>query len=431
MTANVLENRRAKAFAEALAAHQSTDRRNGAVEGGPARGHSTAMAELLAAADTLTAAAVPAPVLDAEVRAVQRAELVAAFEREFAAGTGSGVPEQRGRGAHRAAAAVGGAAARLRPRSRWGRRLAAGGLAAGIAVGGLTGVSMASTGALPGDTLYGMKRSLEGWQLDWAGSDGERGALLLDHASTRMREARELVVRSGGDGSSAPLAPATVEQIRTALADMHAEGATGRRLLWAVYRSNGSLDPMRRLAGFARSQDDQWTQLRRRLPEQLAPVASQVTQLLHEMTADATQLHILPPQDHGGGGLTGTPGTGPRSGGPGTTTGADRTGTTGRPPSDGPSSPAAERRDETPPSATAGASATPGSTPAGGPVGGLVDGITGGLTGRGSGADGSTGTAAPGSTPADGSTATGGAKPGLTVPPLIPGLLPGVGLGLG
>uniref|UniRef100_UPI0006E133A5 DUF5667 domain-containing protein n=1 Tax=Peterkaempfera griseoplana TaxID=66896 RepID=UPI0006E133A5 len=367
MTANVLEHRRAKAFAEALTEHQSADRRNGGVDDAPARGHSTAMAELLATADVLAAHAVPAPALDPEVRTVQRARLVAAFEQAVAEGSGPGVPAQR-RGAHRATAAVSGAAARLRPRTRWGRRLAAGGLVAGIAVGGFAGVAMASTGALPGDALYGMKRSLEGWQLDWAGSDSERGALLLDQASTRMAEARQLVVRSGGaGGSSAILSPATVEQIRKALADMHTEGTSGRRLLWSVYRSNGSLDPMRRLAVFARSQDDQWPALRRQLPQQLAPVASQVTQLLDDITADVAPLHFLDSSRQGGG-EDGTAGDGDHRGGGGTSSGRSTPGTRAPGDDDSASPRASSGATPTGPSG----SPTPGATPAGG-VGGLVD----------------------------------------------------------
>lgn len=423
MTANVLEHRRAKAFAEALAAHQSADRRNGGVDDEPARGHSTAMAELLATTDVLAANAVPAPVLDPAVRAEQRARLVAAFEQAVAEGTGPGVPHQR-RGAHRATAAVSGAAAKLRPRTRWGRRLAAGGLAAGIVVGGFTGVAMASTGALPGDALYGMKRSLESWQLDWAGSDSERGTLLLDQASTRMAEARQLVVRSGGaGGSSALLSPSTVEQIRKALADMHTEGTSGRRLLWSVYRSNGSLDPMRRLAVFARSQDDQWSQLREQLPQQLAPVASQVTQLLDDITADVAPLHILEPTRQGGD-EDGTAG-GDHSDGRGSGGGSGRS----APATQAPTGSSGRSSHGSGGAASPSGSPTPGSTPVGG-VGGLVEGLTGGLTGRGT-TPGTTGTATAGSTTAGGPSSSPSGKNGLTLPPLIPGLLPGLGLDLG
>jgi hypothetical protein len=270
-----------------------------------------------------------------------------------------------------------------------------------------------------------MKRSLESWQLDWAGSDSERGALLLDQASTRMAEARQLVVRSGGaGGSSALLSPATVERIRKALADMHTEGTSGRRLLWSVYRSNGSLDPMRRLAVFARSQDDQWSQLRQRLPQQLAPVASQVTQLLDDITADVAPLHILEPTRQGGD-QDGTAGGGHRGGrSPESGSGRSAPGTQAPTGSPGRSSHGPSSGTPAVPSGTP----TPGSTPAGG-VGGLVENLTGGLTGRGT-TPGSTGTATAGSTTAGGPSSSPSGKNGLTLPPLIPGLLPGLGLDL-
>lgn len=64
----------------------------------------------------------------AEVKTVQRAQLVAAMEAAFAEGATSGdarVPEQREpKGAHRPTTSLG----RLRPRSRLSKGLAAGGL---------------------------------------------------------------------------------------------------------------------------------------------------------------------------------------------------------------------------------------------------------------------------------------------------------------
>jgi hypothetical protein len=419
----VLEHRRVRAFAEALADQEtsgrqdgpsqssgrhSTSRRSTGAETGTAL--SPGAAQLLATVEAL--GNVPPPVMDQAVRATQRAQLVAAFERAFAAVGGAMVPEQRRQGAHRAAAAVSNAAARLRPRTSWGRRLAAGGLAAGVAIGGLAGVAMASTGALPGDAFYPVKRGMESWQLDWADSDSERGSLLLEHAATRMREAQQLLSRSGRGEDPASLSPATVRQISQALADMNAEGLSGRDLLRAVYRSNGSLAPMRKLASFTQTQDDRWLSLRHQLPEQLAPVAYQVTQLLDDMKADVEPLHILPQFGQGGseGGAVG----GDAPGGPGATTGPGRSASGSPAPSDGSSAAPGDR------SAPAqGGSYTPGGTPAGG-AGGLVNGLTGGLSGDSAPTSSSTGT--PSSPPSTDS--------GISVPPLIPGLLPGLGLKL-
>lgn len=63
----------------------------------------------------------------------------------------------------------------------------------GVAVGAITvsGISAASENSLPGDALYGMKRSTERAQLVLA-SDANRGKLLIDFAQTRLSEAQAL-----------------------------------------------------------------------------------------------------------------------------------------------------------------------------------------------------------------------------------------------
>ncbi|MEV4614108.1 DUF5667 domain-containing protein [Kitasatospora sp. NPDC049258] len=414
MTANVLEHRRAKAFAEALEAHRTESRadtegaaRESSSRGGHARSGSAAMAELLAMAGAL--GAVPEPELDAQTRAVQRAQLMAAFEQEWAGVRPTAVlPRQR---RHRAVRAVSG--------SRWGRRLAIGGLVAGVAVGSFAGAAAASTNALPGDTLYGMKRGLEGLQLDWADSDSERGALLLEQASTRLDEAQSLLQRAG---SANALSPDTVEQVRRALDDMHTEAVRGRDLLRAVYRSNGSLAPMRKLATFADGEDDRWSTLQSRLPDQLTSQAGKVDQLFDDISEDVAPLHLEQPPAAGGS----APG--------GSGAGDDQSpGTTGHGPGlvgGRPDAPAGTPNSHAKNGSSGGAAAggtTPSSAPGG--VGSLVDGLTNGLTGGG--AD-STPSAGRPDRSGEGSPAPSGAATpqgqGLTIPPLLPGLLPGLTL---
>lgn len=147
-------------------------------------------------------------------------------------------------------------------------------------------MAAASSDALPGDPLYGMKRHLEGLRLDLADNDAERGALLLDQASTRLAEARGLVGRTPVDG----LSPDTVNRLNSALRDMHAEAAKGRDLLRSVYRANGSLDPLRKLAAFTQTQDDHWNALQSHLPTQLTPVAGQMDQLFGDLNQEVGPL---------------------------------------------------------------------------------------------------------------------------------------------
>ncbi|MFI9269438.1 DUF5667 domain-containing protein [Kitasatospora sp. NPDC052896] len=422
MTANVLEHRRAKAFAEALEAH-----RTGQQAGSPALG------ELVATAQALGELSVPA--LDLEVRTTQRAQLMAAFEQAVAGGGLPSVPRQR---RHRAD--------RIAPRGRrWGRRFAIGGLVAGVTVGSLAGVAAASTGALPGETLYPVKRGLEDLRLDLARSDAERGALLLDQASNRLAEAHELVGRAG-DGSA--LSPETVARLGAALKDMNVEAAKGGDLLRRVYQANGSLDPMRRLAAFTDRQDDHWAALQRELPPQLTPEAGQVDQLFDNFNAEVAPLHLDQGTGQGGSGAPaqapGSPAVGSSSptggsasavqsgGSPASSTGGQAGDAQ---PSDG--SGTAQRQGQGPAAGSAGGAV-------GGPVGGLVNGLTGNLTGTAGGAGSSpapaagspqNGPAAPApGVPAGGAPAAGASPgasqndPGLDLPPLVPGLLPGLGV---
>lgn len=188
MIANVSAHRRANAFAQAL-------EEASAAQQPPATPAATV--EQTAEADLLTLATVlgelPKPELDPQVKVEQRALLVAAMEQMFASGGAADpqVPEQRtGRGAHRATPLR-----KLRPRSRWSKGIAAGGLSIGVAAGAFSGVAAASSDALPGDSLYGLKRGMEDLKLNLADDDADRGRIYLDQASTRLSEARRLMER--------------------------------------------------------------------------------------------------------------------------------------------------------------------------------------------------------------------------------------------
>lgn len=90
-----------------------------------------------------------------------------------------------------------------RGRGPWRRRLIGGGVAVGVLSGGLGGISWAASKALPGDPLYGVKRSLENMRVSVSGSDLERGEQYLGQAKTRLEEIHKLLGRhdSNVDGS--------------------------------------------------------------------------------------------------------------------------------------------------------------------------------------------------------------------------------------
>lgn len=124
-----------------------------------------------------------------EFRDGLRAVLMATIEREGIGVTAIPECESKSQAEETARATVAALAER-----QWARRrirafaLVITGLA--TAVLALSGVSLASTDAVPGDPLYAFKRQAERAQLAFSGSDVGKGELYLDFATTRLNEAR-------------------------------------------------------------------------------------------------------------------------------------------------------------------------------------------------------------------------------------------------
>jgi hypothetical protein len=249
-----------------------------------------------------------------------------------------------------------------------------------------------------------MKRGLEDWRFNLAGSDEERGKLLLDEASTRMEEARRLMGR-GAPAGSRQLSPQTIADLDRALTDMSVEGKRGRDLLNEIYRRSHSLAPLRQLAGFAAVQSRAMDQLEPELPGQLDPVASQVRGLLSGIRQEVTPL--LPATS--GDGTSGSP-DGGNSASPSASVGA---------PSGSTTSGTGTMQSGTSPSPAPSGQTTSGT---GTLVGGSGLGSVGGLLG------GASPSSAPSTTPSASPSGSGGN--GLTIPPLVGGLLPGIGIGV-
>lgn len=405
MIANVSAHRRANAFAQALEEQSEPGTAAEQSEGSApaaAADEQTEQGRLVALASGL--GALPKPELDPEVKVVQRAQLVAAFEAMLQEGAAGGeadpsVPEQRAarhRGAHRAQLG------RLRPRSRLAKGLTAGGLSVGVAAGAFGGVAAASSDALPGDSLYGLKRGIEDFKLNYlTDGDDERGRSYLDQASTRLSEARRLMER----GRGGQLDHESLGEIRRALYGMTRDAAEGHRLLHEAYeRDPDSLGPIQALSAFSASHRAAWGALRDKLPVQLGDVSEQVSSVFDAIDEEVAPLQSLlpqPPATRGGDGSPsggdGTSGSaGPRHSGPSSrTSGApslgDHTGTGG-------------------PSKSASGSGRPDDGLLGGNTGGLLDPPK------------ETGSASPSqSKPSI-------PEPDVTLPPLLPGLLPGLGI---
>jgi hypothetical protein len=400
--ANVSAHRRANAFAQAL--EEQSDRGTAAeqTEGSPpapAAAGQTEQGQLLALATGL--AELPKPEFDPEVKVVQRAQLVAAMEAMLQAGTmgeaaDRSVPEQRARarGAHRATSL-----GRFRPRTRLAKGLTAGGLSVGVAAGAFGGVAAASSDALPGDSLYGLKRGIEDFKLNYlAEGDSERGQAYLDQASTRLSEVRRLMERGRG---GAHLDHESVGEIRRALSGMRYDASEGHRLLHEAYqRDPDSLGPIQALSTFSRSHREVWGDLRNRLPVQLGDVSQQVSSVFDAIDEEVAPLRSLLPQPPAPGGGAGSgQGSGPTAPG---TSGTGRSTT----PSAGGGSP------------TAGDPSSGGSPSKSADAG--EDGLLGGNTGGLLDPPPDNGPSVPPTTPAP--------EPDVTLPPLLPGLLPGLGI---
>ncbi|MER5767727.1 DUF5667 domain-containing protein [Streptomyces sp. NPDC001985] len=397
MIANVSAHRRANAFAQALE-DQAAGQPDESVE-------PTDRGRLLALATGL--GELPRPELDAEVKVVQRAQLVAAMEAMLQEGTAAGgapagptVPEQRksGRGAHRASPLR-----KLRPRSRWSKGLAAGGLTVGVAAGAFSGVAAASSDALPGDTLYGLKRGMEDIRLGMADGDTDRGQLYLDQASTRLSEARRLMER----GRAGDLDHESLGEVRRALNGMRHDAREGHRLLHAAYARDGSLGPIQKLNSFSRSHLDAWNGLRDRLPAQLTDVGDEVSDVFAAIEQEVSPLKsLLPTPPEQGRGTSQRPGTASQDTG--------RTAPSGsRTAPSSSEAPAAQQGSDT-------AKPRPSSSAAPEEEGLLGGTDSSGLFDSPSKSESST--------PATGKEST--PKPDVTIPPLIEDIIPGLGLNM-
>ncbi len=198
MNTSLFDRRRAERFAQLL------DEANGG------RRHHTRsrvddqLTELVVVGQQLRTVTLPG-VPEAAFKRDLRAQLIATAERDGIGVTARPEAGDRGNAAWSARTS--------------GRARARGAIVVGIAAGtlALSGVSVASGEAIPGDALYGVKRQTEKAQLALAGSDLSRGRLYLEFARTRLNEAHAVRTDAGG--------------FAAALTDMDSDTTQGVRML--------------------------------------------------------------------------------------------------------------------------------------------------------------------------------------------------------
>jgi len=151
-------------------------------------------------------------------------------------------------------------------------------IVAGVAGGALalSGMSMASGDAMPGDPLYSMKRSTESAQLVLAGSDIDRGQAYLNFARTRGREA---AVTKADPGRLIPV-----------LSDLDSQTTDGVRLLTSAAVSHHDATILARVDAFVADQRPVLTDLLNTVSQPDRPRARQSLDLLTAIGTRATAL---------------------------------------------------------------------------------------------------------------------------------------------
>ncbi|HEU5271173.1 MAG TPA: DUF5667 domain-containing protein, partial [Jatrophihabitans sp.] len=142
-------------------------------------------------------------------------------------------------------------------------------------------------GALPGQSLYGIKRASENFQLSVAGSDTSKGLKYLKFAGNRAGESSKLVGSGPADAGTASLVAST---LRAADRDTR----DGVRLLSTAAVSDVSADPLTKINNWLGPQRSRIAALVPKLPA--GPGRSQATSSLALLQQVAIRTHQLQAQ---------------------------------------------------------------------------------------------------------------------------------------
>lgn len=158
------------------------------------------------------------------------------------------------------------------------RRIAA--VVGGIAiVGASTSVAMAAQSALPGESLYPIKRAIESAHAGLSVGEARKGSTELGNAASRLDEVTALTQDAGlGDD----------ERIAATLSSFTGQATAGADLLLADYAHTGRESSIVRLHDFASSSMEQLAALEPQIPygarDELIAAASTISQIDSEAT---------------------------------------------------------------------------------------------------------------------------------------------------
>ena len=167
-----------------------------------------------------------------------------------------------------------------RTRSTRERRLA-------IAVGGFavvsatTSMAMAAQSALPGDTLYPLKRVLENVSTTIQVDQDERASSLLAHATGRLEEAEALTRSDHADDSLA-----VSETLNTFIE----QASAASDLVLASYETGGRTTSVEQLRVFTTDSMSLLRDLERAVPESARPALIEAAQVVTRIDASAAAL---------------------------------------------------------------------------------------------------------------------------------------------
>jgi len=128
-----------------------------------------------------------------------------------------------------------------------------------------------SSGSLPGQSLYGVKRASENVQLSMAGGDEAKGQAYLQLAGNRVREAAKLLShpsalpgRPGAAGGR--IGPHTASLVSDTLASADEDTVHGMQLLGRAAVGQMSKDPLSKMLTWWPDQNTRMVEVRNRIP---------------------------------------------------------------------------------------------------------------------------------------------------------------------
>jgi Domain of unknown function (DUF5667) len=167
----------------------------------------------------------------------------------------------------------------------------AGTLAALVLISGLT--LLASSRAVPGDTLYGIKRSSESLELALVHDPLDKGHRQLRFAEERLGEISTLVRRTPGSGagSSGTLGSADTDRMLAAMVDMDRDTGEGAAIITGLAVQQRSDALLSELSSWATQQRIALSPLVDQMPPTAALRAATSLALLQSLGVRLTELH--------------------------------------------------------------------------------------------------------------------------------------------